>query len=223
MTCCLINLRGSLEAYQSKVKNESESCSVVSNSLRPHGQFPRQEYWNGLPFPSSGDLSDPGTEPRSPTLEADSLPSEPARKPQNNWFIHSFVHSFTQKVFIKSLNIYSYILELYWPIYPIMDQKYFKKHIPQSQKTNLNILLWELLYSAYIVVTTVYITHNCLCIIYIVLRIISNLEIKYMGRHVEVFLPFYIKDFSIFRFWYLSGFWSQFPRDTEGRLSCKTK
>ena len=36
--------------------------------------FPRQEYWSGLPFPSPGDLPDPGIEPRSPTLQADSLP-----------------------------------------------------------------------------------------------------------------------------------------------------
>ena len=40
-------------------------------------EFSRQEYWNGLPFPSPGDLPDPGIEPRSPTLQADSLPSEP--------------------------------------------------------------------------------------------------------------------------------------------------
>ena len=38
--------------------------------------FSRQEYWSGLPFPSPGDLSDPGIEPRSPALQADSLPSE---------------------------------------------------------------------------------------------------------------------------------------------------
>ena len=38
--------------------------------------FSRQEYWNGLPFPSPGDLPDPGIEPGSPTLQADSLPSE---------------------------------------------------------------------------------------------------------------------------------------------------
>ena len=38
--------------------------------------FSRQEYWNGLPFPSSGDLPDPGIEPGSPTLQADTLPSE---------------------------------------------------------------------------------------------------------------------------------------------------
>ena len=36
-------------------------------------EFSRQEYWSGLPFPSPGDLPDPGTEPRSPTLQADSL------------------------------------------------------------------------------------------------------------------------------------------------------
>jgi len=39
--------------------------------------FSRQEYWNGLPFPSPGDLPDPGIEPGSPTLQADALASEP--------------------------------------------------------------------------------------------------------------------------------------------------
>ena len=39
--------------------------------------FSRQEYWSGLPFPSPGDLPDPGIEPVSSALEADSLPSEP--------------------------------------------------------------------------------------------------------------------------------------------------
>ena len=38
--------------------------------------FSRQEYWIGLPFPSPGDLPDPGTESGSPALQADSLPSE---------------------------------------------------------------------------------------------------------------------------------------------------
>ena len=36
-------------------------------------EFSRQEYWSGLPSPSPGDLLDPGNEPRSPTLQADSL------------------------------------------------------------------------------------------------------------------------------------------------------
>ena len=43
--------------------------------------FSRQEYWSGLPFPSLGDLPNPGTEPESATLQADSLPSEPLGKP----------------------------------------------------------------------------------------------------------------------------------------------
>ena len=46
-------------------------------------EFSRQEYWSGLPFPPPGDLPDPGTEPRSPILQEDSLPSEPPGKPKN--------------------------------------------------------------------------------------------------------------------------------------------
>ena len=55
----------------------------MSDSLRPHAchfplsmEFSRQEYWSGLPFPSPEDLPDPGIEPGSPVLQADSLPSE---------------------------------------------------------------------------------------------------------------------------------------------------
>ena len=39
-------------------------------------EFPKQEYWSGLPFPSPGDLSHPGIKPGSPALQVDSLPSE---------------------------------------------------------------------------------------------------------------------------------------------------
>ena len=47
-------------------------------------QFSRWEYWSGLPFPSPGDLPNPGIEPGSPTLQADTLPSEPPPgKPKN--------------------------------------------------------------------------------------------------------------------------------------------
>ena len=41
----------------------------------------RQEYWSGPPSPSPGDLPDPGIEPGTPALQADSLPSEPLGKP----------------------------------------------------------------------------------------------------------------------------------------------
>ena len=65
------------------------SHSVVSNLLRAQGLqparllmgFSRQEYWSGLPFPSPGDLPDPGIESRSPISQADSLPSQPPGKP----------------------------------------------------------------------------------------------------------------------------------------------
>ena len=45
--------------------------------------FSRQEYWSGLPCPFLEDLPHPGTEPRSPTLQVDSLPSEPPGKPKS--------------------------------------------------------------------------------------------------------------------------------------------
>ena len=64
----------------------------MSDSLGPRGTvtyqvplfmgFSRQEYWSGLPFPSPRDLPDSGIEPRSPALQADTLPSElPGKHP----------------------------------------------------------------------------------------------------------------------------------------------
>ena len=54
---------------------------TVVHQAPPSMGFSRQEYWSGLPFPSPGDLPDLGIEPRTPTLLADALPSEPPRKP----------------------------------------------------------------------------------------------------------------------------------------------
>ena len=78
--------------------NTSLCCAVLSHSvvsdslglrvlqftrlLCPWG-FSRREYWSGLPCPPPGDLPNPGIEPRSSALQADSLPSEPSRKPKN--------------------------------------------------------------------------------------------------------------------------------------------
>ena len=64
--------------------------SRFQHFLQPHGlqptrfwsiAFSRQEYRSGLPFPSPGDLPNQGTEPMSPTLQADTLPREPPGKP----------------------------------------------------------------------------------------------------------------------------------------------
>ena len=64
--------------------------SVMPDSLQPHGLqparllcpwgFSRQEYWSGLPCPPSGDLPNLGMEPRSPALQAGSLPAKPPGK-----------------------------------------------------------------------------------------------------------------------------------------------
>ena len=54
---------------------------TVAYQASPSMGFSRQEYWSRLPFPSPGDLPDPGIEPRSPTSEADALTSEPPGKP----------------------------------------------------------------------------------------------------------------------------------------------
>ena len=50
---------------------------TVAHQAPPSMEFSRQEYWSGLPFPSPGDLPDPGVKPGSPALQADALPSEP--------------------------------------------------------------------------------------------------------------------------------------------------
>ena len=73
-------------------KARKRSSSVVSDSVTPWTVarqaplsmgFSRQGYWSGLPFPSPGDLPNPGIESRSPTLQAYSLPSEPPGKPKH--------------------------------------------------------------------------------------------------------------------------------------------
>ena len=74
-------------------ESEGVSCSVLSDFLWPPWtvahqnplsmEFSKQEYWSGLPFPSPGDLPDPGIELRSSALQAASLSSEPPGKPLN--------------------------------------------------------------------------------------------------------------------------------------------
>ena len=69
------------------------SCSVVSDSLRPHGlqppqaplsmEFFRQEYWNGLPFPPPGNLPDTRLKPTSPALAGGFFTTEPPGKPDH--------------------------------------------------------------------------------------------------------------------------------------------
>ena len=57
--------------------------TVACQFLKPMG-FSRQEYWSGLPFPSPGDLPDPGVEPASPALAGGFLTTEPSGSPLYN-------------------------------------------------------------------------------------------------------------------------------------------
>ena len=70
---------------------------TVAYQASPSMGFSRREYWSGLPFPSQGDLPDPGIKRRSPALQANALPSEPPGKTQNQFNCHqSLPHKFQQ-------------------------------------------------------------------------------------------------------------------------------
>ena len=63
----------------------SPPAQLVKNlpAMRESMEFSRPEYWSGQPFPSPGSRPNPRIEPRSPALQADSLPAEPQGKPKN--------------------------------------------------------------------------------------------------------------------------------------------
>ena len=60
---------------------------TVAHQAPPSMEFSGQEYWSGLPFPSPGDLPNPGIEPGSPALQAEALQSEPPGNPNNRIYI----------------------------------------------------------------------------------------------------------------------------------------
>ena len=70
------------QEYRSEVKSLSRvrlfaTPWTVAYQAPPSMGFSRQEYWSGLPFPSPGDLPDPGIKPGSPAFQTDALTSEP--------------------------------------------------------------------------------------------------------------------------------------------------
>ena len=82
-----MDLEGIMLSEKNSDKVSAPSCPTLCNPMNPTRLLypwisPGQEYWSGLPFPSPGDLPDPGIEPRSPALEADALTSEPPGKPR---------------------------------------------------------------------------------------------------------------------------------------------
>ena len=74
-----LNASSSVCVHRSVVPDSATPWTVVRQAPLSMGFF-RQEYWSGLPCPPPGDLPNPGIEPRSPALQADSLPPEPPGK-----------------------------------------------------------------------------------------------------------------------------------------------
>ena len=82
--------------------------------------FSRQEYWSGLPFPPAEDLPDPGMEPVSPALQADSLPSQPLGKPLINSFFKNIYYLFVYlacQVLIAACRIFDLCCSM-WHLVP---------------------------------------------------------------------------------------------------------
>ena len=108
---------------------------VMSSSLCPHGRQParllcpwglsRQEYQSGLPYSPPGALPNPGIEPRSPTLQADSLPSEPPGKPHlgANTLTIVIASWRTDPFIVMKYSLISLILFSYSRIYLILMQQ----------------------------------------------------------------------------------------------------
>ena len=80
-------------------------------------EFSKKEYWSGLTFPSPGDLPNPGIEPRSPTLQANTLPSEPAetqnRQYSNILFnINILINILEQDVWKRSYRLFDPLIQV---------------------------------------------------------------------------------------------------------------
>ena len=89
---------------QSRVRLFATLWTVAYQASLSMG-FSRQENWNGLPFPSPGDLPDPGIKPRPPALQADALPSEPPGKPRHEGREGQFINhlQYVRQVFCNTL------------------------------------------------------------------------------------------------------------------------
>ena len=101
-TCMLIHIAKSCPTLY-----DLTDCSPPGSSA--HGIFPRQEYWSGLPFPSPGDLPDPGIEPvspDSPALAGKLFTTEPPGKPMIVYLdLYLYICIYTHKLNIQKTKI----------------------------------------------------------------------------------------------------------------------
>ena len=125
-------------------------------------EFSRQKYWSGLSFPSPGDLPDSRMEPGSPTLQADSLPSEPSGKPPEYTLDFPFIccrccclvaklFAVTPLEVCFSLNLYSPTLLIscftlfFFPVYSPLDTRTIQAGVYQMMFTQRSMFLSVLL------------------------------------------------------------------------------
>ena len=99
------------------------------------------KYWSGLPFPSPGDLPDPGIKPRSSTLQADSFPSEPPGKLSTLSGLPGSLHQIWEWAFLAPRD------EMVMKYPPNQDQIYkYKKSLPAGNwhllSTSTRIKSW---------------------------------------------------------------------------------
>ena len=78
---------------------------TVAYQASPSMGFSRQEYWSGLPFPSPGDLPNPGIKPGSPALQTDALSPEPP----GNIYIYIYIHTHTHTHTHTHMHLYLHI------------------------------------------------------------------------------------------------------------------
>ena len=130
-------------------------------------EYSKQEYWSGLPFSSPGDFPNPGIKLRSPTLQADSLPSEPPESPfHTHTHTHTHTHIYTHIYFYGKFRVAwedeSRVLQTALTFTCISQ---IRRLVPSSwqEKPKLSPEVRELVYPATgpIVLGTFYTSQNC--------------------------------------------------------------
>ena len=105
--------------------------------------FSRQECWSGLPFPSPGDLPDPGIEPGSPALQADALLSEPPGKQEISvWILMLFKFSCYKCIILSGYRTQRTFLNYQW-CWKKKIRKKIRKEVRNSKRNPYNFNLWS--------------------------------------------------------------------------------
>ena len=110
--------------YESKIIERKKVCwslshvrlfatpCAVAHQASLSMEFSRQEYWNGLPCPTPGDLPSPGIEARSPELQADSLPLSHQGGPCYTLYEYIFAILLSEKWYLTVMTLYLTLLHL---------------------------------------------------------------------------------------------------------------